>query len=661
MTLLLDKLPTLLTLAVLVGVFLVLRRHAPSTRVRLWTYAWALIFLHFLAEIFQPKSDALIKTLGWIGSGALEVAGIVFLVSMIHDVEDRTKRLGLLTLLAVPALFHLLGATFDWPIRWALVGSLALVFFGGAIFSLRVEKRLSIFHIGLAILLCGVGIWAVRDQLHGNPDSGINSIYTLSYGLSGVLYWRRHAWHSAGVIVVTSGFLCWGAVWPVANLIARLSPNLVLDPEIWNVPKSVVAFGMVLSLIEDKSAIIERAREREHAKNRLLLRISQITSRLLGGKDPGALCEEIAEAVADTSSFRRVALLLVNDTSTLHLTGASGFPPEAMAQLQERMLGWTTDKLKEVCAAGTRVGNNSFYISGVEPAVVIPLISWRGSHLGCFWLSTTKDEAAAELPDVSDLEVLASDLAVTIENARLHHRLVRSEKLAALGQLVAGVAHELNNPLTGIIGYTELLSEEVEKPDVIKRVQKLGNEARRMMRIVEGLLRFARQNNPAPCVTDLEAALRDAVQLREYQIRKRNIQMDLQIEPQLPPLAIGEDELKQVLLNILNNAVDAVEESAQRSIRISASRRDNRVTIQFEDTGPGFADLNRAFDPFYTTKPVGKGTGLGLSICYGIAQECGGEITIANKQPYGANVLVEVPVALPHTVLPFRAQKESPA
>ena len=126
MTLFLDRLPTLLTLAVLVSVFLALRKHAPSQRVRYWTYAWALIFLHFLAEIYQPNNDTLLRTLNWVAWGALELAGIVFLVSMIEDVEDRTKRLGLLTLLGVPALFHLLAATFDWPIRWALAGSLAL-------------------------------------------------------------------------------------------------------------------------------------------------------------------------------------------------------------------------------------------------------------------------------------------------------------------------------------------------------------------------------------------------------------------------------------------------------------------------------------------------------------------------------------------------------
>jgi two-component system, NtrC family, sensor kinase len=232
---------------------------------------------------------------------------------------------------------------------------------------------------------------------------------------------------------------------------------------------------------------------------------------------------------------------------------------------------------------------------------------------------------------------------VTIENARLHHQLVRSEKLAALGQLVAGVAHELNNPLTGIMGYSELLAEEVEGEKLGKRVAKLGNEARRMKRIVDGLLRFARQNNPAARAAEFEAALQDVVQLREYHLRKFSIALEVNVDPGLPRIAIGEDELKQVLLNILNNAIDAVEDSAERVIRISARHHAGRVSISFEDSGPGFSDTNRAFDPFYTTKPVGKGTGLGLSICYGIVQECGGEIHISNNQRYGANVVLEFP------------------
>lgn len=168
-----------------------------------------------------------------------------------------------------------------------------------------------------------------------------------------------------------------------------------------------------------------------------------------------------------------------------------------------------------------------------------------------------------------------------------------------------------------------------------------------MQRIVDGLLRFGRHGDSAARSTNLEVALRDVIQLREYHLRAQGIRVDVQVEPMLLPVAIAEDALKQVLLNILNNAIDAVDESAQREIRIRASSRFGRIAVQFDDSGPGFTDVHRALEPFYTTKPVGKGTGLGLSICYGILRECGGEITLANIQPYGASVLIELPVAVP--------------
>jgi len=445
---------------------------------------------------------------------------------------------------------------------------------------------------------------------------------------------------------VAGGFLAWGAVFPLGAVFDYFWPKLQMNPEIWNVPKYFVAFGMVLTLLEDKSRIIEQSSTREHAENLLLQRLSHITSRLLAGKDPAALCNEVATAVTDASSFSKAALLLAAEDRSFHLAGANGFSDEESKELKERAGRLTIEQLKELCSKANQLGNNSYHMADRDNEVLIPLISWRGSYVGCLFLRCTEPSINLDKSEMVKLEVLASDLAVTIENTRLHHQLVRAEKLAALGQLVAGVAHELNNPLTGIIGYSELLAEEVQEEKVVKRLQKLGHEAHRMKRIVDGLLRFARQNNPATRAADLDAALRDVIQLREYHLRKFGIHVESHIDPELPPIAIGEDELKQVLLNLLNNSMDAVEDSVERSIQIRASRHQNMVVIQFEDSGPGFADLNRAFDPFFTTKPVGKGTGLGLSICYGIAQECGGEIVLANKQPYGASVVLELPVAV---------------
>jgi signal transduction histidine kinase len=655
---LLDKLPTILVLFVLVGIFLSLRKHAPSARIRLWTYAWALIFLHFFIQAFETHTGTLENILESIDIGALELSGVVFVVSMTLAVEDRKKRLTMLAVLTVPTAFHAVAAVFDWHVYGLMTLALGTIFLGGATFALRSFPHTKPYAIGIAIILAISGIWAMHEQLHGSADLGINAILTLTFGLCGVLYWKRFPRPSPGVITVTGGFVAWGAVFPAGALLAHYAPKLQVNPELWNVPKFFVAFGMILALIEDKSGVIERANERERAANKLLLQLSQITSRLLAGSDPADLCGEITAAVTGATSFPRAALFLARDDRSLRLGGSTGFSPAEKLRFEERSKAWTIEKVKDLCKQGTQLGNNSFLIRSTEVGadsraaeheVLVPLVSWRGSHLGCLCLSAAHVSQASltnETAEIMKLEVLASDLAVTIENSRLHHQLVRSEKLAALGQLVAGVAHELNNPLTGIMGYADLLSEEVEGQKAAKRVEKLGAEARRMKRIVDGLLRFARQNNPAARAADFETALHDVIQLREFHIRKLGIKMDVHVAPDLPRISIGEDELKQVLLNILNNAIDAMEESAQRCISISATRQGDRVFIRFDDSGPGFSDLNRAFDPFFTTKPVGKGTGLGLSICYGIIQEAGGEIVLNNKHPFGASISLEFPATV---------------
>jgi signal transduction histidine kinase len=646
---LLDKLPTILVLAVLVGIFLSLRKHAPSARTRLWTYAWGLIFLHFFIQPFETHTGTLENILESVDIVALELSAIVFTVSMSRAVEDNRTRITYLLVGSIPTAFQGTAAVFNWNLHVPMALALGVVFFGCSYFAFRAYARLRFYTSAVAVVFAAAGVWAVRAQLHGNADFGITAILTLFFGVCGPLFWQRYPRRSAGVFAVTGGFVAWGLVFPVGAIVDVLAPKLTVNPELWNVPKYFVAFGMVLALLEDKSRIIEQTSQREREENQLLEQLSRITSRLLSGKDPSALCGEIAAAVTSASSFSRAALFLTADDRALRLAGADGYARTELELLETRSRDWTMANVGTLCSSALRLGHNAFRLTAAHEyddiEILIPLTSWRGSQLGCLLLSTRAEDGEVDKSEVIKLEVLASDLAVTIENARLHHQLVRSEKLAALGQLVAGVAHELNNPLTGIMGYSELLAEEVEGEKLGKRVQKLGNEARRMKRIVDGLLRFARQNNPAARAADFEAALQDVIQLREYHLRKFIIDLKVDVEPNLPRVAIGEDELKQVLLNILNNAIDAVEESADRAIKISARQIGDRVSIVFADSGTGFSDLNRAFDPFFTTKPVGKGTGLGLSICYGIVQECGGEILITNNALYGASVTMNFPAA----------------
>ena len=650
-----EALPIVIVLVVLVGIFVSVQRDTPSPRLRLWTCAWALTFLHFFAKALEIRAGALGSFLTAIDFAALELAGLVFFSSVLFKPDDSRKRNGLMLLLGAPIVLHSFAVGFNWGAPWLPAVLMGIVFLAAAAFSFLASRPWGLY---ISFGLLAVGMGAIQQQVAGNSWVAVAAILGLSYGLTGMFFRRLYGRSSLGVNTVVIGFLGWGIEYPVGAILHFLAPRFQAHLDFWNVPRILVALGMVLTLLEDESRAVEHTTARTRAENQLLGRLSLIRSRLLAGNDPITLCGEVAKAITDTSSFGRAALFLLGEDRRFYLAGSSGFTRPEEEILREHSGGYAIESLKHRSNV-TESGSQSFRMSDEADLVLIPMVSWRGSHVGCLYLSGSKHEGGANASEMVKLEVFASDLAVTLENVRLHQQLVRSEKLAGLGQLVAGVAHELNNPLTGVIGYADLLRDELRDSKVSARVEKLANEARRMQRIVDGLLRFGRQNNSTFRSANLGGSLRDVMQLREYHLRARGIHVKLEIDEALPPAAIGEDELKQVLLNILNNSIDAVSESVHRDIDIRASHHDGRILIQFDDSGPGFADLNRAFDPFYTTKPVGKGTGLGLSICYGIVHECTGEITLTNNQPYGARVAIDLPAAAPQTTIapPTAAQQ----
>jgi two-component system, NtrC family, sensor kinase len=664
----LEKIPTLVTVAVLVGIFAGLKRHSHSARLHLWLVAWFLVFTHFVAQMFEPASGTSSPWLVAIDLGSLQASAVAFVTSVASVVDDRRKRNLLLAIAGVPSVAYAVLAAFDVHARWPFVMCLVGAFAGAVWFLTRVRKTPVWYVLSLAGLGIAVGAWAIHAAWMGSFDEGLTALLGLGFGLPGIFicsnYWRP----SPGILTVAGGFFCWGAVFPVAMFLAHFAPSLNVPPELWNTPKMFVAFGMILAIVEDKSESIEVMQRKERAQNHQLERFSAITSRLLSGATVELLCNEIASAIAEASNFRAAAIHLDNGGHGLRLAGASGLPPEALTELQSRVRRWTTDDIKDFCARGRQVGPNSFLLSHQEAAkyqpvksrtqyppnsywntgdeLLIPLCSARGGYLGCIALDDPRAVEAVNASELSRIELLAADLSVALELKSLHKQLIRSEKLAALGQLVAGVAHELNNPLTAVMGYGELLSEDAPPGAMRDRLDKLVNEGRRMKKIVENLLRFSRQRAADRQAVDLAAVVQDVLSLREYYVRTRGLEIAVDVQAGLSQVAVDEDQFKQILLNLVNNAIDAVEaESKLRKIAIRAFARGNRAILEVEDTGPGFADLNRALDPFYTTKPVGKGTGLGLSICYGIIKEHDGEIRIENVQPHGARVTVELPLA----------------
>jgi signal transduction histidine kinase len=236
----------------------------------------------------------------------------------------------------------------------------------------------------------------------------------------------------------------------------------------------------------------------------------------------------------------------------------------------------------------------------------------------------------------------------SIENLqRLQAQMVQTEKLVSLGQLAAGAAHEINNPLAAILGYSDLLADDASLPEKARATAgKIRDQARRTTTLVANLLRFARQVPPERTLLDINTVVTNAVQLRALDLRSSKSRIELQLESVLPGVRGDGNQLLQVFFNIINNAIDAMEASEGGVLTIKTIRDRGNVVILFSDTGPGIKDPQRVFDPFYTTKPVGKGTGLGLSICFGILQEHAGKILCYNSQQGGAVFRVELPAVL---------------
>jgi signal transduction histidine kinase len=242
----------------------------------------------------------------------------------------------------------------------------------------------------------------------------------------------------------------------------------------------------------------------------------------------------------------------------------------------------------------------------------------------------------------------------SVENLqRLQAQLVQTEKLVSLGQLAAGAAHEINNPLAAILGYSDLLADDPSLTEKARATSaKIRDQARRTKTLVGNLLSFARQVPPERTLLDINTVVTNAMQLRSLDLRSAKTRVELQLESVLPGVRGDGNQLMQVFFNIINNAVDAMESHDGGVLTIKTVRDRGNVIILFSDTGPGIKEPHRVFDPFYTTKPVGKGTGLGLSICFGIVQEHTGKIMCYNAQTGGAIFRVELPAVL--AVLPTR-------
>ncbi len=407
---------------------------------------------------------------------------------------------------------------------------------------------------------------------------------------------------------------------------------------------------LLLARLERREADLRRRQQELQSLQELGL---QVSAQL----DMSRLGEVVTRIVAeDLGATGCLVALLAEDAGRFEVLGfhdrrdGAGPPGQALGRdgIDDDFLASGSPRVTDPETVG-----NPWLCSLDATSLVLHPLSILGRPGGILVAWSGEERAPFGPDDGRRLAGLARFIEVALDNARLYddlrevqQQLVQTEKLSALGELVSGVAHELNNPLATIMGTAELFAAS-ELPDRLRKmVERIQREAYRAGRIVRNLLTFSRHHKPETGWHDLRAIVRDLVEMRAPDLERRGVRLEEAIDPGLPLLRVDPYQLHQVLLNLVNNAADAIEETGRPGrVVIRAALSGKRVRIEVEDDGPGIPEENLAkiFNPFFTTKPVGKGTGLGLSICYGIIREHGGSIRVRTAPGQGTTFLIELP------------------
>ncbi len=379
--------------------------------------------------------------------------------------------------------------------------------------------------------------------------------------------------------------------------------------------------------------------------------------------DRASAFARLFEAVHEGVYIGRVG---ASSTTTLaanpHLKLVLGYPPET---IEREVRPFDAGRFADPQARTAFLERLS-----VAGAVADYLLRLRRADGSPVWLEVT---ATADPPDASGamrIEALVRDVSerkhIEDQSRDLYYQLLQTEKMAALGQTISGVAHELNNPLATILSWAERLSQRADGDDLLKRgLDVILSESERAARIVRNLLTFARKRQSTRALVDLNEIVRETLALRAYEQRITNISVIPALAAGLPPIFADGHQIKQVLLNLLMNAEQAMLGAHGRGTIVIRTWHDSakqQVVLEVNDDGPGVADSvqGKIFDPFFTTKEVGKGTGLGLTVAYAIVQEHGGRITLKSQRGAGASFFVEFPMSGGKPAPPRRLQPSTP-
>jgi signal transduction histidine kinase/CheY-like chemotaxis protein len=437
--------------------------------------------------------------------------------------------------------------------------------------------------------------------------------------------------------------------------------------------------------LDEIFAIIEKALERSELK--VLLGVYEATKNIYSSIKLAEMLPFMAGLSTQILKADDVSIMLMNQEGRLTVAATAGLDNEKRGEtrlvLGERVAGKVAQEREPIIIDGPLNKDPRFSnidsLRDIRSAIVFPLVM-DGHLLGVLNANRTVREVPFTASDLRCASVFCAQIAQAIHNATLYRelddkmkeiqqmqsQLVESEKLAAIGKLAAGVAHEINNPLTGIMGFAELMLQSKEiSPNQREDVQSILEQSQRCRRIVQNLLQFSRRKKGTCETVDLGALLEVALQLMKYDLVRSNIKIEKHFPDDLPAVQADPAQLEQVYLNLINNARQAMEGKKDGELKVSASREDGQVVLRFKDNGCGIApeNLAKVFDPFFTTKPVGQGTGLGLSISYGIIQQHHGTLKVESQAGTGTAFIITLPISLekPNETIPTKGSSTEKA
>jgi signal transduction histidine kinase/ActR/RegA family two-component response regulator len=409
-----------------------------------------------------------------------------------------------------------------------------------------------------------------------------------------------------------------------------------------------------------------------------MVAFSRVSNRIVQEDSLENACRLFLETIREHSGYGRAVLTLLDsegrdsqwfftgftDAEIDYFHGHKPKPAQREALLQERYKTGHSYCVPAVVAAessGLRARSSGAPASAAD-LLFVPLYGAGGKVVGTVMLDDARHGDTPTAEALSSLELFASEVAHAIEKKRLDHdvklaqerlrmvqeQLMQAEKMSAIGQLISGVTHELNNPLSGIMGFAQLMLTTEINPKSRKNLDRIYNEAVRCQKIVQNLLSFSRRHRPEKSLHSLNEVIDSVIELRAYQLRVDDVEVERRTDPKLPATMLDFHQMQQVLLNVINNAHFAMLHAGSRARRlvIVTEKEGEIVRARITDTGTGIPrdKLEMIFDPFFTTKETGKGTGLGLSVSRAIVREHQGTMSAESLIGEGTTFTVELPL-----------------